>query len=60
MMLVLDILMLPFAEDIFCEDIRRERNNCDTKAWEEVGEHSTIREHWVSPPRVTFCPRVKQ
>ncbi len=59
MVLVLDSLVLPFSEDIFCENIRRERNNCDTKAWEEAGKHSAVGEHWVFPPRVAFCPWVK-
>ena len=59
MVLSFDSLVLPFSKDIFCENIRRERNNCDTKAWEEVGKHSAVGEHGMFPPSVALCPRVK-
>ena len=56
---LLDGLMLSFPDDVFCEDVRRESNNCNAEAGKEVGEHCAVGEHRVSPPGVTLGPVIE-
>lgn len=56
---VLDSLMLSFPDDVFCEDVRGESDNCNAEAGKEVGEHCAVGEHRVSPPGVTLGPVIE-
>lgn len=56
---VLDSLMLSLSQDVFCQDVYRESDNCNAEAGKEVGEHCAVREHRVSPPNITLCPGIE-
>lgn len=62
MVLILDRSMASFLdpENIFREDVRREGNDGNAKAGEEVGEHGAVGKHWVSPPGVPLGPGIEQ
>jgi hypothetical protein len=56
---VLNGMMVPFPEDIFREYVCRESDDCNAEAGEEVGEHCSVGEYWVSPPGITLGPWIE-